>query len=722
LGASALIAWMLMFSPLPARAAGPNDAAPGESIDWQAAIRAAGPTLSGMPWNWQDQAFTGNGREGMLVGFADGALSIRLGRSDVVDRRETGDKTIFRPCFDAGRLPIGRLVVRPRGKVDPKKRSSGTIDLWNAEGVGAFPTDQGEVKWRVWTPMGAPVNVVEIEVAGGVAVEVSFRPDPAMHPRSKGAPKGYAAHPPAVPGREGDVELSTQAFPLGGGYTVAWRAVTTGSRTIVVSATGYDRTGDGHRAEALDSLRAAGDLESLRARHRAWWAAWWSRGAIVVPDTVVQRYYWLQLYKLGSAVRGDGPMLDLMGPWYGEGPWPSAWWNLNVQLSYQLCAPANRADLLDSLVGMIERNADAMGRCVPPQWGGPHAIAVGRISSYDGTSLIEAEPEAGNLTWALAVCWDGYRLTGDRKRAERLLPLMARAAAFHVARAKPGPDGRLHLPASSSPESGKAPDALDELGPMRWLLRTLVAAEREHGWKHPDQVRWREVLETLTPLPSDEKGYLKGAGAKVELGHRHWSHLLHVYPLRDFDPTDAAELDLVRRSVAHWTSNKSQWRGYSGLGASSMWSLLAETEKAKPPLPAGSGNTLYREAGPVIETPLQAAATLQEMLLTWDRRGLRLFAGTPAEWRDASFHNLRAPVGLTVSAKRQNGSTQWVRLEAAVPRAVRIEPRFSVKPEVRPSKSAQLMELGGGWYEVKLEAGQSVLLTVPNPVIVPPNL
>ena len=103
LGAFALIAWAFMFSPLPTRAAGPNDAVPGESIDWQAAIRAAGPTLSGMPLNWQDRAFTGNGREGMLVGFADGALAIRLGRSDVVDRRETATRRSSAPAL----MPAG---------------------------------------------------------------------------------------------------------------------------------------------------------------------------------------------------------------------------------------------------------------------------------------------------------------------------------------------------------------------------------------------------------------------------------------------------------------------------------------------------------------------------------------------------------------------------------------------------------------------------------------
>jgi len=494
-----------------------------------------------------------------------------------------------------------------------------------------------------------------------------------------------------------------------------YRTTTVGTRLTIVSAIGHHRTGDGHRAEALASLKAAGDLEGLRKKHRAFWAEWWPRSAVSVPDAKAQAFYYLQIYKLASATRPDGPMMDLMGPWYGGGPWPGIWWNLNVQLAYQPCAPANRVELLDSLIGMIERNADAMGKRVPAEWGGPRALAMGRISSYDGASKIETEPEAGNLVWALAVAWDGYRLSGDRKRALRLLPLMSRAAAFHVARARPGADGKLHLPASLSPESGGGRDCLYELGPMRWLLRTLVAAEQDLGWKHADQPGWRETLAKLAPLPSDENGYLKAADLKVSLGHRHWSHLVHIYPLRDFDPDDKAEYALVRKSVAHWTSNRSGWRGYSGLGASSMWSLLGEAEAAgKCDIHVGGVNSLYRESGPCIETPLQAAATLQERLITWDRRGLRLFAGTPAAWKNAAFHKLRAPLGLTVSASRKDGVTQWVRVEAAVAQTVRLETRFDAPPRVRAAKATALEKRDNGWYEFKLDAGQAVLLVSPD--------
>jgi hypothetical protein len=126
-------------------------------------------------------------------------------------------------------------------------------------------------------------------------------------------------------------------------------------------------------------------------------------GAIFLPDQKTQAFYRLQLHKLGSAVRRDGPMMDLMGPWWGSSPWPAIWWNLNVQLAYQPCAPANRPELRDSLVTMIETNADRMGQCVPAKWGGPKAMAVGRVSSYDGLSLARALSDSLNCTLQAAL-------------------------------------------------------------------------------------------------------------------------------------------------------------------------------------------------------------------------------------------------------------------------------------------------------------------------------
>lgn len=291
---------------------GDSSAAPIERIDWPEIMSWARWPLPGLFEHWHQQAFTGNGREGMLGGFSvNRQFEVRVARSDVVDHRESGDQSQFRPTFDAARLPIGRFVVRGRGKLNRGAKSEAGIDLWRAEAAGSVVTEAGPPRWRFWTPMGAEVNIIEIEAAE--PLQVVFEPDPAVGTRTKNAPREYRAHPAATRERDGEAELCVQRFPAGGGYTVAWRTHVADAKTVVVSSIGYSRDGDGHRAAALAALHRAGNIEALREKHRTFWSSWWPRGAVFVPDWHTQAFYWLQLYKLGSAVRVDGPMMDLTG-------------------------------------------------------------------------------------------------------------------------------------------------------------------------------------------------------------------------------------------------------------------------------------------------------------------------------------------------------------------------------------------------------------------------
>lgn len=71
-------------------------------------------------------------------------------------------------------------------------------------------------------------------------------------------------------------------------------------------------------------------------------------------------------------------------------------------------------------------------------------------------------------------------------------------------------------------------------------------------------------------------------------------------------------------------------------------------------------NTMYKESGPVIETPLAAAQTLNEMLLqSWGER-VRVFPAMPSHWKDACFVQLAAEGGFRVSAARKDGATRWI--------------------------------------------------------------
>jgi alpha-L-fucosidase 2 len=85
-------------------------------------------------------------------------------------------------------------------------------------------------------------------------------------------------------------------------------------------------------------------------------------------------------------------------------------------------------------------------------------------------------------------------------------------------------------------------------------------------------------------------------------------------------------------------------------------------------------NTMYKEAGPVIETPLSGAQTMHDMLLQSWGGTIRVFPGTPTAWGDATIHNLRTDRAFLVSAVRKGGNTQFVRIKSLAGEPCKVVP------------------------------------------------
>ena len=145
--------------------------------------------------------------------------------------------------------------------------------------------------------------------------------------------------------------------------------------------------------------------------------------------------------------------------------------------------------------------------------------------------------------------------------------------------------------------------------------------------------------------------------------------MLMVYPLRLVTGQRPEERALIERSLAHWIGFEGALEGYSFVGASAISSLLGKGDDAARFLDQLIGrfvkpNTMYTEAGPVIETPLAAAQAVHEMLLQSWGGTLRVFPAVPGAWKDVAFHDLRAEGAFLVSALRRGGRTVLVRVQS----------------------------------------------------------
>ncbi|MCL4694007.1 MAG: alpha-L-fucosidase, partial [Candidatus Hydrogenedentes bacterium] len=207
----------------------------------------------------------------------------------------------------------------------------------------------------------------------------------------------------------------------------------------------------------------------------------------------------------------------------------------------------------------------------------------------------------------------------------------------------------------------------------------------------------------------------------LDSSHRHYSHLLMVYPLYEVTVEQPDGEKRIRRSLDHWHSFPDALMGYSFTGGASISAAIGDSERALNYLnalkPFIEPNTMYREAGPVIETPLSAAQSIHDMLLqSWDAADgplIRVFPAAPDAWADVVFHHWRAEGAFLVSAARVDGKTAWVRVESLAGEPCRVRAEFEGTPKLVASSDVSLTALDNNRYSLELRKGATALLVDP---------
>ncbi|WP_405688623.1 glycosyl hydrolase family 95 catalytic domain-containing protein [Streptomyces sp. NBC_00057] len=119
-----------------------------------------------------------------------------------------------------------------------------------------------------------------------------------------------------------------------------------------------------------------------------------------------------------------------------------------------------------------------------------------------------------------------------------MYPILAKAINFYAHFLHEGPDGRLHLLETRSPEYANAEDCTCDLSLVRWGVRTLIASAKLLRNNDPRLKRWQDIDQRLTPYAEDPAaGVLIGKDVPLAGSHRHHSHLLRLYPLRERNGT-----------------------------------------------------------------------------------------------------------------------------------------------------------------------------------------
>ncbi|MFD4945124.1 hypothetical protein ACFWNT_21940 [Streptomyces sp. NPDC058409] len=700
---------------------------------YEKTVRDAAMTWRTLPTGWQQAPFLANGYLGaqLYAGKTANTLKLMLSHSQVQDQRGQ-----WRGGIGFSRLPIGYFTLTLAGEITAV---DWTLDLYDAELRGTVTTTRGSLEFSALVQNDTSALLISTgPTPGEESAAWSFQWLPAATTRSSGKPEDYTANPDPRVG-DGFVE---QPLLAGGGWTTAWREQREGTGRLLAVHLVHRFPGQVSQATTA-ALRAvdrtlATDPDRLVDRHRTWWHAYYRRSFLSVPDKRLQSFYLTQLYKLAASTRAEGPTISEWGPWFPEvgNNWTAVWWNLNVQIGMAPIHGSNHPEL-DSVTGAFRRFEHNLPTSVPVDYRDGESYALGHPSDWQlraGDTYDVGAPGSdhvsdnfGNLTWALHNVWQSYRHSMDLSVLRDVVyPILAKAINFYAHFLHEGPDGRLHLLETRSPEYANAEDCTYDLSLVRWGVRTLIASAKLLRNNDPRLKRWQDIDQRLTPYAEDPAaGVMIGKDVPLADSHRHHSHLLWLYPLRERNWDRAGDRDVMQRSMDHWVSMQQLWHGYSYATASSMYSVMDEPEKALDFLTFFTDlkvvadcqmtvNTMYREGKNLaLESPLSAAQSMLDMVVQGHEGVVKVFPSVSDRWADASIASLRTQGAFLVDADRSGGATRWVRVHSEAGAPLTLDHSIAGRIDVRDAHGRPLhwRETGPGRITVALPRGGTATVT-----------
>jgi alpha-L-fucosidase 2 len=450
--------------------------------------------------------------------------------------------------------------------------------------------------------------------------------------------------------------------------------------------------------DAINVTASAPGFSRALLEHKDWWHDFWSKSDIQVPDTILQKQWYLEQYKFGSAARADAPPISLQAVWTADNgklpPWKGDFHNdLNTQLSYWPAYSANHLDLEQGFLNWLWDIKPAAEKYTQAYFG------VGGLN-VPGVATLQGEPMGGWIqysfgptvsAWLAQHFYLHWRYTLNRDfLKDKAYPYISSVARFLDEFSVRDSSGLRKLPLSSSPEihdnSSRAwfsQTTNFDIGLIRFTFAKAAELAGELG-NSVDSVKWNRILNEWPGLASDSTGLNFAPGEQYAESHRHFSHLVAWHPLGVIDWSDGPENQIILSNTLKTLEKfgPDWWCGYSYSWLGNLYARAFNGEKAAAVLKdfatcftlpnsfhvngdqtkSGKSKFLYRPF--TLEGNFAFAAGLQEMLIQSHTGVIRVFPAVPASWRKASFKNLRAEGAFLVSADLVEGKVVRIEIHA----------------------------------------------------------
>ena len=429
--------------------------------------------------------------------------------------------------------------------------------------------------------------------------------------------------------------------------------------------------------------------------HQQWWKTFWSKSSLHVPNEQLEKQWYLEMYKFGSAARKDAPPISLQAVWTADNgrlpPWKGDFHHdLNTQLSYW---PSYSGNHLEEGIGYLEhldRNKENYKRYTK-KFFGVEGLNVPGVTTLAGTEMGGWIQYSGSPTiscWLAQHYYLQWRYSMDTAfLRQHAYPWIKETANFIENITTKDANGYRQLPISSSPEifnnsleAWFTKNTNYDLALMKFVFQ--IAEELATVLKNDkDADHWKKTGSEFSDFSLDENKVMMFAPAKpYNESHRHFSNVMAIHPLGLIKWEDGEKArTIIRNSIRALDSvGPAMWCGYSyswlanlkarakdGAGAAKALEIFSKAFCLKNSFHVNGDQTktgystfVYRPF--TLEGNFAFAAGLQEMLLQSYAGFIEVFPAVPNEWKDISFKTLRAEGGFLVSAEKVNGAVKKI--------------------------------------------------------------
>jgi hypothetical protein len=251
--------------------------------------------------------------------------------------------------------------------------------------------------------------------------------------------------------------------------------------------------------------------------------------------------------------------------------------------------------------------------------------------------------------------------------------------------------------------------------------------------KDNDSWYWHSDLSSWPSLALDkDKSLMITKDLPNTVSHRHFSHLMAIFPLGLVDKLNGKhDREIISSSLHNLEkAGTSEWCGYSYAWLGNLYARAGRGEDAAKALTtfatcfclpnsfhvnrdqSKSGKLNYTYRPFTLEGNFACASGIQEMLLQSQNDIIRVFPAVPASWKNISFHNLRARGAFLISANKADGKITEIRIfpEAGGKLILQNFAKGGRKQRLSVTGSVGSIKIRNGLFEIRTVKGQEVVI------------